>query len=597
MTFESFSQIAITIAYWTLLWAMVSIPASLAVYAISRFFPANPSAAARAINTHRPAASKATAKFREALEAAKRRLDLGTVRVLLDRKFMRLKRDLYALRKTLDQRLTQLTYASKASGGNSLIQLLEGFSADIDRSLEFNVIDDEIVENTQALSSAKIRIWMLSIFALFILVVNGGLLYMFFDEAMFEGLTLPYSSIQVSMVVALLFPLVELGSGFGSEFVKEKSDNIGVKIIIYAVACFVLLALGTWEYIIFYQLFASGFEGQIAFARDGIAHSMAALFGPALTASEALFGFGIARYILVLRELGSVRAIKNQVALANRFVDGLDSRFDQINTAAMHARQSVEDFADQLRGRDEAQMPAASALAEERASFIAAMDAVNPAKWPRSVDPSQGDVDAVTGYAWALALGVIVAVAVFSVVFSSEIAVSIGSGSGASVALAFAGALVPLIVGGALFDRAASAISQDLDWKDVFSPRDGAFKLVSVGALGLLAIGVIWICFDAGGWPGIGKAAILLALVAGLCWSSSYADLMIRGVAYLSALGGFGMLWALRMVYDLLATAAVTILALLVGLIFALLHLLAWPFIWVRSLIVGSDKTSGALTQ
>lgn len=593
MTSETFIQIATTIAYWTLLWALVSIPASLALFAIARFFPTSPPAATAAIAAHRPGASEATSKFRQALEVAKRRLELGTVRVLLDRKFMRLKRDLNALRKTLDQRLSQITYASKASGGQSLIQLLEGFSSDIDRALDFNGIDDDLVDHSKTLSAARFRAYTLSAFALFIAVVNGGLLYLFFDE-MFAGLTVPYLSIELALVAALLFPLLELGSGIGSELAKEKADGLGTKMIVFAAVFFLMIALGTLEYIIFFQLLAGAFEGQAGFTKGGMAHYMVAMVGPALTVAEALFGFGIARNMLVLRELGAVQTIKSHVTMANRFVDGLATRFDQINTSAMHARQSVEEFADQLRGRDEAQLPASTALAEERAKFIQAMDAVNPGKWQRTVDPSQGDVDAVTGYSWVLALGVIVVVAVFSGVFAPEISASIGSGFMASLGLAFASAIVPLIVGGALFDRAASAVSQDLAWKDVFSPRDGAFKLVSVGTLGVLAIGVVWICFDASGIAGIGKAAILLALIAGLCWAASYVDLMVRGLAYLAAVIWYAAIWLLRNACMLLATALVVFVALLAGLLLTILHVLAWPLIWLRSLAKGQRKIEGA---
>ena len=598
MTWDDFIRFATTIAYWTMLWALVSIPASLALFAIARFFPVNPRDAASAISARKPAQSDATSRFRQALESAKRRLDLGTVRVLLDRKFLRLKRDLNALRKTLDQRLSQITFASKAGDGKSLIQLLEGFSSDIELAQQFNVIDEDLVDHSKTLATARLKAFTLSAFALLIAVVNSGLLYLFFDE-MFAGLTVPYLSIELALVAAVLFPLLELGGGIGSELAKEKSDGIGTKLIVYAAVVFLMIALGTLEYIIFYQLLAGAFEGSVAFAKDGAAHLMVALVGPALTVAEALFGFGIARNALLLKELGAVKSIKGQVLQANRFVEGLDTRFDQINTAAMHARQSVEEFADQLRGRDEAQMPAASALAEERTKFVAAMDAVNPGKWPRIVDPSQGDVDAVTGYSWALALGAFVAVTVFTVVLAPEISSSIGSSREASIALAFAGALVPLFVGGALFDRAASAVSQDLDWRDVFSPRDGAFKLVSVGALGVLALGVVWICSDANGISGIGKAAILLALIAGLCWTSSYVDLMIRGLAFFAAVIAHAVSWLLRTVWNWLARSAVAIVALIVGMILLILHLLAWPFVWIRSLVTGQRGivTAGAIAR
>jgi hypothetical protein len=585
MSWEQFVHTGATILYWTMLWVLLSIPAALILYAIARFFPNQPWEAAGSIMRHRPEPTDALIRFKEGKEVARKRLELGTVRILLDRKHARLKRELNQIRATLDRRLQQITLASKSTGSGSLIDLLTGFKADSERALQFDEIEDNLVDKSTERATAKFRAWALIIFALVITVVNSGLLYLFFDE-MFAGLTVPYVNIELAIVVAILFPVLEMGGGIGSELAKDKSDSPGTKLIVYSVVTLLAVALGSLEYMIFYQLLAGAFQGQQAFEQNGIAHKLVALVGPSLTAAEAMFGFGIARNLLRLKELGAVKTIKDHVSLAQRFVNGLEGRYDRIEEAAARASQSIDEFAAQVKGRGEAELPAVTLLTEERGKFLQAVDSVNPNRWKRHVEPAQGDIDAVTAYAWFLPIGVVLLVAVFAFVFAPAIRSSglFASTPATATLLAIGAAFVGLITGGALFDRATSAVEHDASWKDVLSPRDGAFKVVSVFALALLAGGIVWICVSADGLVGLGVAAILLALVAGLCWASSYADLMLRGLAYLGTIVWQGLIWISRTTVRLAWIAILLIVAGLTALALFVLHIAAWPFTLIRSL-------------
>lgn len=592
MTWEQFLQVGATIVYWTFLWLLLSVPAALILFAFGRFFPNQPGEAAGAIMRRRPQPTDATIKFREGKEAARQRLELGTVRILLDRKHARLKRELNQIRATLDRRLQQITHASKSTSGASLIDLLTGFKADSERARQFDEIEDNLVDKSTERAAAKFKAWALIIFALLITVVNSGLLYLFFDE-MFAGLTVPYLSVELAMVVALLFPILEMGGGVGSELAQEKSDSAGTKLIVYAVVALMAIALGSLEYMIFFQLLAGAFEGQLAFEANGIVHKMVALVGPALTAAEAMFGFGIARNLLRLKELGAVKTIKDHVSLAQRFVNGLESQYDRIEEAAARASQSVDEFAAQVKGRGEAELPAVTLLAEERGKFLKAVDSVNPNRWKRQVEPAPGDVDAVTAYAWFLPIGVALLVTVFAFVFGPAIEKSglFPTSPGTSVGLAVAAALVALVAGGTLFDRATSAVEHDGNWKDVLSPRDGAFKVVSVFALALIAGGIVWICVTADGLVGVGEAAILIGIIAGLSWASSYVDLMLRGLAYLGTVIWQALVWLVRALVRLAWVAILLLIAGLAALVLLILHIAAWPFTLLKSLF---DKQDGA---
>jgi hypothetical protein len=598
MSWEQFVHIGTTIVYWTILWALISIPAALILFAIGRFFPSEPTPAARAIMAHRPASSDATMRFKEERAGARAKLELGTIRIILDRKHARLKRELTQIRATLDRRLQQITRASSARGGASLVDLLNGFKEDTDRALQFSDIEDNLVEQTTARSKARFIVGTLSFFALVITVVNGGLLYLFFDE-LYAGLTVPFLSIPLALVLALLFPIAETAGGVGSELALDKSDSASTKLIIFSGIALIIIALASVEFMIFYELWDGLFKQLLSFERGGYAHKLVALMGPGLTAAQAVFGFGVARNMLRLKELGAVKSIKDHVVLAQRFVNGLEARYDRIEEAAARASQSIEEFVAQVKGRGEAEMPAVALLAEERTKFVEAVDAVNPTRWKRQVEPSAGDTDAVTAYAWFLPIAVTLGIAVFAFVFAPAIAESglFPQNKGIAVWLAVAAAFAALVAGGALFDRATSAIEHDANWKDVLSPRDGAFKVVSIFVLGSLAVGIVWICVAADGVVGFGQAAILVAIVAGLCWASSYIDLMLRGLAYVAAMATYGMIWLIRTALRLGWTALLLAAAGLIALALLLLHLLAWPVTLVRSVSGRRDAASAPVAS
>lgn len=596
MSWDQFVQIATTILYWLILWLLVSIPAAMILFAIARFFPGEPGQAGRSIWGYRPASSNATLKFREAKAVARTKLELGTIRIILDRKHARLKRELLQIRAVLDRRLQQITRASSASGSGTLLDLVASFKADTDRALEFSDIDEDLVDQTTARSKARFIVGTLIFFALVITVVNGGLLYLFFDE-FYAGLTLPFLSVPFALVLAVLFPIAETAGGVGSELALDKSDSASTKLIILSGIGLIVIALASVEFLIFYELFDGMFREELSFERGGYVHKLVALMGPGLTAAQAVFGFGVARNMLRLKEIGAVKTIKDHVQVAQRFVNGLEARYDRIEDAAARATQSIEEFVAQVKGRGEAQMPAVNLLAEERVKFVEAIDTANPTRWKRHIDPSAGDAESVTAYSWFLPILVALLIAVFSFVFAPAIVKS-GLFSGAegwAVWLAVAAAFAALIVGGALFDRATSAIESDADWKDVLSPRDGAFKVISIFVLAALTVGIVWICVAAEGVVGIGLAAILLALVAGLCWTSSYVDLMLRGLAYVGALIAYSGTWLVRTVARLGATGLLLLAAAIVALALLLLHIVAWPANQLRSLTRRSDSTNSQL--
>lgn len=585
MSWEQFVHIGTTIVYWTLLWFLAAIPGALLIYAIGRFAPNSPGEASGRLLAHRPGPSDASVQFRASKANARQRLELGTVRVLLDRKHARLKRELAQIRATIDRRLQQITRASRSTSGASLMDLLTGFKDDIAKATQFDELDDAFPDKRIALSKARTKFGIFLVAILGTTLFNFGMLYLFFDE-FFGGLTVPYLGIEAAMVAAFVFPFLESLGGIAAESVKEKDDSPSAKLIKSLALTFVIFSLASLEYYIFYKLFESGFQDQLDFPAGGLFHKTISTTGPTVTILQALFGYGFARELDRIKELGTITSIKQQVAGAKRFFDGLEGRYDRIEEAAARASESVDEFAAQVKGRGEAELPAVSLLSEERKKFVEAVDSVNPNRWKREIAPSEGDIDAVTAYAWFLPLGVAFVLVVFAFVFAPAIRESgvLPGAPGLALGLALLVGFVALLAGGALFDRASSAVENDATWKDVLSPRDSAFKAFSVFALFAMAVGILWICIKADGWVGVAEAALLVGILAGVCWASSYIDLMLRGLAYLGAVGWSGILWLLRMITRLGWYLVLLLAAAVVGSVLFILHVVAWPVTWARSL-------------
>lgn len=598
MSWEQFVHIGTTIIYWSVIWFLVAIPAAVLVYGIGRIAPSKPADAAARLMAHRPAPSNATAKFQSSRAHAAQHLSLGTVRILLDGKHAKLKRELAQMRTTIDRRLQQITRASKSTNGESLLDLLVSFREDTGKALDFDQIDPSTVEKSVVLAKARSKFFIFCFATFAVSIFNLGLLYLFFDET-FGGLTLPYLGIEIALLVAIFLPVLETGSGWAAEAIKDKDDSSSVKFVKSVALILPMFALAALEYYIFYKLLEGGFKGQLDFSEGSLLHMSVALVGPALTVFQATCGYGIANELDRIKEHGTVFSIQQQVARAKKFVDGLEGRYDRIEEAAARAAESLDEFAAQVKGRGEAEQPAVSLLADERKRFMEAMDAVNPNRWAREIAPSDGDVNAVTAYAWFLPVGVAFVLGIFAFVFAPAIQSSglFPSNSMLAVGLSLLTGLTALFAGGALFDRASSAIEYDSTWKDVFAPRDGAFKVLGIIALLAVSFGIVWICFAAHGWVGIAEAALLIGILAGICWASSYIDLMLRGLTFLGAVIGSAIVWLFQVAGWFAWVGLLLLVTAIVVTILFLLQVIAWPVTWLKSQFTKERSSSQFMSR
>jgi len=470
---------------------------------------------------------------------------------MIDGKHAKMRKHLTKVRNSLDHRLQQISAASQSQTNSTLVDVLGSFETDVAKFGNFVEIGDDLVDNTIALSRARMGVWVTLSLSLVIAGVNYGLLYLFFDEY-FAGLQVPYIGLEFAILIAGLFPILEFAAGIGTEVVSQLSAQKAVRVVIATVAAFIVLVLASFEFIIFHELFGGLFQKLADFPPGGVMQSLVSCVGPALTLMQALFGYGAGDNLLKLRSAKVERSIKEQVASANSFVADLPKRLSEISHSAAQAKLSVDELASQVRGRGDLDLPLATQLAEQRAEFQKAISSVNPTSWPPHVDGGKAEAAAIETYAWVLPLlAICIGVAfiwTFGSILSSSAALGM-SGSAMGYIIATGTILACFASGSQLLDRVTISHNPQTEWKDALSPRDSLFKVVASVTMALVIAGILLTCIMSKGVQGIAVALLLSAIVGAVTWIGSYMDLLARGFSYLVRLLVYS--------FDLLATLIV----------------------------------------
>jgi hypothetical protein len=154
---------------------------------------------------------------------------------------------------------------------------------------------------------------------------------------------------------------------------------------------------------------------------------------------------------------------------------------------------------------------------------------------------------------------------------------------GFATALGLLVPLVSLVAGGFIFDRTASGTDFEGDWKDVFSPRNGAFKALGVFVLFCISSGVAWICVQADGWVGVAESLLLIGFLFAMSWAGSYVDLVLRGVSYWTTTIWQALVLLLRSAVRFLHLLALAVAAFVAAAVLLALQIAAFPFTLIRS--------------
>ncbi|HZF94299.1 MAG TPA: hypothetical protein VEZ20_05420 [Allosphingosinicella sp.] len=570
--------------FWTTaLWLFLSIPCYWLLRGWQRYLTPSPRETASRLWSLGPGRFAALTRFRERTARAYEALGGHSLRVLFEHKHRKLGRELASIRQVLDRRLQQIAAASLRGGGGSLVDLLRGFKADVDRALTFGTLEDGFVDDTLRRKKAVFYTTLSVIFALVLAAANFGLLYLFFSES-FEGQRIPLLGLELAFALSLLFPVLEFAAGVGGKIAEEAGAV--AKYVGFAVAALALLGFGSLEYIIFYQLFDGLFEQMVGFERGGTAHALTSLVGPALTLLEAVFGYMAMKHIGEWRELRTHQTIRGQIADANRFVAGLEGRYHEIDRAASAAGHSVDELANQLSGRGEAELPVASAIAEQREALRSAIDGVNPERWPAHKPGSDSEEKSVKALSWILAVLALAGAAIFTLAAGPTIERSGIFGRDADLigyVVALGAAAACFVAGSHLFDRTTVAYDTGSEWRAAIAPRDNAYRMAAAFTLLIAVAGTAWICIEVAGVPGIARALFLIALLVAMAMAGSYHDMIARGAGFLVRMAAAAGILAGAGIAYLLWGAATLAATLLAGFLHILLALAAWPLTWLAS--------------
>lgn len=530
-----------------------------------------------------PSPRRALDRYREGIARAIEALKLGSARIVLERAHLKLLKILRSHREEVAKQLRQLGGLTTTGRNASLVELLQGFSADVDKLSKFPEIEDGFADREKERSRLKATYWGSLFGTVVITAFNFGLLYLFFYEV---GLpNVPGTQISLAIVLSLALPIFEFLSGYLTNLSKEAPATR------LTIQLFVAVALSALEALIFYLLFQSIFEGlgetNAATKVGGIGHYAVTLVGPALVLMGSVCGAAVARSQQELRSLGAERAIRDQVRDAQRFVGDLPHRIGDIDAAAANAGTSIGSLVAQMQGQGEALQPVATVLEEKRVAFLAAVDSVNPNRFQREIEGTNADRMDGARFAWLIAPLAVAGALIFAAALGAQIGrlnILPDDLAAAPYLVAILIAAVVGLMGAFAFERLTITSQTAGEWKDTLWARGNAFRICAVLTLCLLVVGIFGLAINLDGWlVGSIEAVILTTLIAGLAVAGAFHDLVARGTSFwakvVALLSVFLVEVAVTGALLLLAGAAVV----MVSLLFYGSFLLAWPTIWWRS--------------
>jgi hypothetical protein len=475
-------------------------------------------------------------------------------------------------------------------GSGSVIQLLQDFPVASERAHQFEKIDEDLPDQSQQIAVAKSRFYSALFFSLIIGAVNCGLLLVFFRDVPL-GIDIPGTRIDLLTLAAVLLPVTEFATGFLPALLTDEDEvtSLGAKIAKLVTSG----ALAGLEAIVFFLLFSNIAANILESDSSGQMQTVApylplfgALFGVGMVILQTLAGEGAGKNRLRLKRLKPIKQIKDQVRDANDFVEGLPTRYEQIDRVAVQARQSVKDFLAAVRTQNNQDSPVVGQLEQARDRLLDAIASVDPLRWPPGGPADEGDKDDALRMAWGSVL-LLVAPLLF-VLLTSWLLMELPFFA-ASPPVAIAGAL-GLALGAALLlpglaPRAALIVEEGTQARLWLPGGGGVEKGIAIGYALLVSIAMLGIGIFAQGWTGLIIAVLALALLAPAAWLGGSLPQLLVGVSFLVQaaihLAGFALLlgW---LVLRALILALVWILATVVIAIASILALPVTFILWLR---------------
>jgi len=274
-----------------------------------------------------------------------------------------------------------------------------------------------------------------------------------------------------------------------------------------------------------------------------------------------------------------VQSIKTDVQAANVFVDGLIVRYAAIQSAAQAAEHSVERLAQQFVETENANLPLVSALDEQRTKFLAAVEAVDPRRWPEHLAGETADGLDIGRTAWMMPIGLLVLLGAFILLMAGVFA---RAGVGSAIlpyAAAAAAGFACCVAGGFLFNRIVVATEHAGDLRERIWSRDEIKRLLGVAALGLIVLCLLVVGYYADGLLGLLEGAVASALGLLLCAIGNNHDQITKGLSFLFLTSAALLLMLFEALWVLLSNVALGVIALLGALLWWGSMILAAPIL------------------
>ena len=459
------------------------------------------------------------------------------IRVGIDGLHKALDARLIALRADLARDLSVVVQGG-SRGSSSVVQLLQDFPAASERAHQFEKIEEDLPDQSQKISIAKSRFNSALLFSLVIGVVNCGLLLVFFRDVP-VGIDIPGTRIDLLTLAAVLLPVTEFATGFLPALLTDEDEatSIGARIAKLVISA----ALAGLEAFVFFLLFSniaanileSDSSGQMQKAAPYLP-LFGALFGVGMVILQTLAGEGAGKNRQRLKRLKPIKQIKDQVREANDFVEGLPKRYDQIDRAAVQARQSVKDFLAAVRSQNNQDAPIVGQLEQARDRLLDAIASVDPLRWPPGGPADEGDRDDALRMAWGSVL-LLLAPLLF-VWLTSGLLMELpffAASPPVAIAGAFGLALGAALLLPGLVPRAALVVEEGTQARRWLPGGGGVEKGIAIGYALLVSIVLLGIGVFAQGWMGLIIAVLALALLAPAAWLGGSLPQLLVGVSFL----------------------------------------------------------------
>jgi len=559
-----------------LLWAVVALGGWLLYSVLKLLMPAGPAGATERLLGYAAPRGDLWERFNRRRVAAWQQALGGTAaRLIVEARHRDFARRLGSLRNEVSAQLRNMQNASAASAAPTLIELLKGFRAETRRALSFGEIDDALPEQTVALRQARSRLWLSLLGSTLLGGFNFMLLYLFFSNFP-TGFRLPGTKVDAIVMAPLLLPLSEFAAGFFTEFLDEERLS---RFMRQLTKWSVVGGLAMVECFVFYLLFSNIFQNESLTQYATIAVPLLSVIGAGLPLLQAFIGAGAGRAMRDINEYKGVQSIKTDVQAANVFVDGLIVRYAAIQSAAQAAEHSVERLAQQFVETENANLPLVSALDEQRTKFLAAVEAVDPRRWPEHLAGETADGLDIGRTAWMMPIGLLVLLGAFILLMAGVFA---RAGVGSAIlpyAAAAAAGFACCVAGGFLFNRIVVATEHAGDLRERIWSRDEIKRLLGVAALGLIVLCLLVVGYYADGLLGLLEGAVASALGLLLCAIGNNHDQITKGLSFLFLTSAALLLMLFEALWVLLSNVALGVIALLGALLWWGSMILAAPIL------------------